>query len=152
MDCWKHPESDKLWCEKIDVGEAAPREIASGLQQVFTLEQMKGQRVVVIANLQARKLAGFPSNGMVLCATGPDGTIEFVEPPAGAKNGERVLFEGHVAPAAEPNRVAKKKLWEAVSPDLKVDEHKRATWNGVPFMTAAGPCTVKSVPAGSLIK
>jgi tRNA-binding EMAP/Myf-like protein len=30
---WKHPESEKLWCEEIDVGEeAGPRQIASGLQ------------------------------------------------------------------------------------------------------------------------
>jgi tRNA-binding EMAP/Myf-like protein len=29
---WPHPESDKLFCEEIDVGEAAPRTVASGLR------------------------------------------------------------------------------------------------------------------------
>jgi hypothetical protein len=71
---------------------------------------MVGQRVVVVRNLKSRKVAGFASNGMVLCATGADGRVEFVVPPAGAKEGERVTFEGHGGAAAEPNRVDKKKV------------------------------------------
>ena len=27
---WEHPESEKLWCEQIDVGEDKPRQILSG--------------------------------------------------------------------------------------------------------------------------
>lgn len=141
VEVWKHPDSDKLYCEKIDMGAGEVREIASGLQAHFTLEQMKGQRVVVVRNLKAIKLAGFPSNGMVLCATGPTGKVEFVEPPAGAALGERVAFAGHEGPAAEPNRVAKKKIFDAVAPGLKLDAEGRATWEGIPFMTSAGPCT-----------
>jgi tRNA-binding EMAP/Myf-like protein len=66
----------------------------------------------VVRNLKSRKLAGFASNGMVLCATGPgdNGRVEFVEPPEGAQPGERVRFAGHEGPAAEPNRVDKKKV------------------------------------------
>ena len=29
---WPHPDSSKLYCEEIDVGEAEPRQIASGEQ------------------------------------------------------------------------------------------------------------------------
>jgi tRNA-binding EMAP/Myf-like protein len=28
---WKHPDSDKLWCEEIDIGGGEIRQIASGL-------------------------------------------------------------------------------------------------------------------------
>ena len=42
---WLHPEADKLYCEEIDVGEDAPREIASGLREHYTLEQMEGRKV-----------------------------------------------------------------------------------------------------------
>ncbi len=38
---WPHPESSKLYCEEIDVGEGAPREIASGLQQKIPLDQFQ---------------------------------------------------------------------------------------------------------------
>ena len=32
VEVWKHPESDKLYCEKIDIGNGEIRQIASGLQ------------------------------------------------------------------------------------------------------------------------
>ena len=35
VKAWPHPESEKLWCEEIDVGEEAPRQIASGLRQFY---------------------------------------------------------------------------------------------------------------------
>jgi hypothetical protein len=51
---------------RVDVGEGAPRQIASGLRLVYSEEQMLGQRLIVVCNLKARKLMGFPSHGMVV--------------------------------------------------------------------------------------
>ena len=51
------------------MGESEPRQIASGLAKVYTLEEMQNRRIIVVCNLKPRKLAGFKSNGMVLCAT-----------------------------------------------------------------------------------
>ena len=134
------------------MGDATgPRQIASGLQGSFSLEEMQQRRCVVVANLKPRPLAGFVSNGMVLCATTPEGKVEFVEPPAGAAVGERVAFAGHAGAAADPKRMDKKKIFDKVAPGLKVDATCKATWNGVPFMTSAGPCTVRSA-VGALIK
>ena len=31
VEAWEHPDSEKLWVERIDVGEEEPRQIASGL-------------------------------------------------------------------------------------------------------------------------
>jgi tRNA-binding EMAP/Myf-like protein len=81
------------------VGEAEPRQIASGLRpHFFTLEEMMGQRLLVVSNLKAKNLVGFKYFGMVLCAKelAEDGSekVEFVEPPAGAVIGEVVTFEG----------------------------------------------------------
>ena len=38
VEVWKHPESCKLYCEKIDIGGGEIREIASGLQEHVTME------------------------------------------------------------------------------------------------------------------
>ena len=66
---WHHPEADKLFCEEIDVGEDdGPRQIASGLREHYTLEEMQGRKVIVVCNLKAAKIVGFNSNGMVLAA------------------------------------------------------------------------------------
>lgn len=66
---WHHPEADKLFCEEIDVGEeGGPRQIASGLRDHYTLEEMQDRKVLVVCNLKAAKIVGFSSNGMVLAA------------------------------------------------------------------------------------
>ena len=93
---WMHEEADKLFCEEIDIGEEeGPRKIASGLRANYNVEDLEGQRVLVLANLKTRKLVGFPSHGMVLCAASEDGSkVEFIEPPADAKIGERVMVDG----------------------------------------------------------
>jgi methionine--tRNA ligase beta chain len=66
---WNHETADKLFCEQVDLGEeTGPREIASGLKEHYTLEEMQDRDVLVVCNLKAAKIVGFVSNGMVLAA------------------------------------------------------------------------------------
>eukprot|EP00325_Prymnesiales_sp_UTEX-LB-985_P002235 CAMPEP_0174704800 /NCGR_PEP_ID=MMETSP1094-20130205/8251_1 /TAXON_ID=156173 /ORGANISM="Chrysochromulina brevifilum, Strain UTEX LB 985" /LENGTH=275 /DNA_ID=CAMNT_0015902887 /DNA_START=66 /DNA_END=894 /DNA_ORIENTATION=- len=152
VEAWEHPDSEKLWCERIDVGEDEPREIASGLRAYYgTVEEMTGRKVLVVCNLKAAKLAGFASNGMVLCASSADrSTVAFVEPPEGSEPGERVLCEGAqlLAPAS-PNAVKKKKLMEKTANDLRAVDTV-ATYRGVPLVTAAGKCLSPTVSEGTI--
>ena len=41
IKCWKHPDSVKLYCEEVDLGNGVVRKIASGLQQFIPLEGME---------------------------------------------------------------------------------------------------------------
>ena len=61
LNCWIHPDSEKLLCEEIDVGEETPRRIGSGIRAFYQPEQLVGRKVFVLANLKERSLAGFPS-------------------------------------------------------------------------------------------
>lgn len=45
----KHPDADSLYIEKIDVGEAEPRTICSGLVKYMKEEDILGQSLVIIA-------------------------------------------------------------------------------------------------------
>jgi len=72
ISCEKTPGSEKLYNEVVDIGGGVERKIGSGLQKFITIEQMTGAMVVVICNLKEKKLAGFPSHGMVMCAETPD--------------------------------------------------------------------------------
>lgn len=138
---WEHDQGDKLFCEEIDIGEESPRQIASGLRDHYQLQDLEGQRVLVLANLKARKLMGFPSHGMVLCALNKnDGTVKLVEPPKGAAIGERVFVEGFEGEPATENQVVKKKMLEAIFPDLATDANGVACYRNVPLQTSAGPC------------
>lgn len=144
---WVHEEADKLYCEEIDVGEDEPRNIASGLRPFMDAEDMEGRMVLVLCNLKARKLAGFPSHGMVLCASNEDHTeVKLVSVPVEAKIGERVTipgfnFEGEEgAPFAE-NKIGKKKVFEKLAPFLKTSEYGVPEFGGRPLLTSAGVCT-----------
>jgi len=139
---WEHESAEKLYCEEIDVGEDKPRNIASGLRPFYKLEEMQDRRVLVLCNLKARNLVGFPSHGMVLCASNADHTqVKIVIPSETATIGERVAFEGFEGNPEPENRVAKKKVFEKVAPDLKTDDNGSVVWKGV-VCTAGGGVVV----------
>jgi len=141
IDVWEHEGSEKLWCEKIDLGEAEPRQILSGLRAFYKKEEIKDRHVLVLCNLKKRNLVGVPSHGMVLCASNADHTaVEFVIPPEGVKIGERVTFEGFTGEPESENKVAKKKILEKLAPDLKTDINGVVVWKGIKSATSAGPC------------
>merc|ERR1712194_235309 len=140
---WAHPDSDKLFCEEIDCGESEVRQIGSGLRAFYKAEEFEGRMCVVVANLKPKKLAGFPSNGMVLCASNADHSkVLIVEPPAGAKVGDRVSF-GNLAmeDAAPPNAMEKKKLWPKAQPGFTT-KGGICMYKDQPFHVPAGQCTV----------
>lgn len=141
VKAWEHESSDKLFCEEVDVGEEKPRLIASGLRAFYKLDEMQNRSVLVLCNLKARSLGGFPSHGMVLCASNADHTaVEFAVPPEGAKIGERVCFEGYVGEPEPENKIAKKKMFDALAPDLKTDGNGEVVWKGAKGLTSAGVC------------
>ena len=141
VKAWPHESSDKLFCEEVDIGEAEPRKIASGLQPFYKTEEMQNRDVLVLCNLKEAKMGGFPSHGMVLCASNADHTaVEFAVPPAGAKVGERVMFEGFEGDPEPANKVAKKKIFVKLAPDLKTDGEGVVNYKGAKGMTSAGVC------------
>jgi methionyl-tRNA synthetase len=65
--------SDKLMHMKVDIGEPEPRTIVAGIAEAYTPEQLLDRKVVIVANLQPRKLKGIESNGMIVAASVSDG-------------------------------------------------------------------------------
>lgn len=138
VKAWHHEESDKLFCEDVDLGTET-RQIASGLRAFYKTEDLQDRLVLVLCNLKKRNLAGFPSHGMVLCASNADHTaVEFVVPPEGSKLGERVQFEGFSGDPEPENKVAKKKVFEKLAPDLKTDAAGNVVWKTATAKTDVG--------------
>jgi methionyl-tRNA synthetase len=61
--------SDKLMHMTVDIGEPEPRTIVAGIAEAYTPEQLLNRKVVIVANLQPRKLKGILSNGMIVAAS-----------------------------------------------------------------------------------
>ncbi|HLJ14869.1 MAG TPA: methionine--tRNA ligase subunit beta, partial [Bryobacteraceae bacterium] len=65
--------STKLMHMTIDLGEAQPRTIVAGIAEAYGPADLIGRKVVIVANLQPRKLRGLVSNGMIVAASLGDG-------------------------------------------------------------------------------
>jgi methionine--tRNA ligase beta chain len=149
LKAWHHEEAEKLFCEEVDVGEDKPRMIASGLRPFYATNDLENRTVVVLCNLKARNLVGFPSHGMVLCASNDDHTkVKFVVPPEHAQVGERIMFDGvEMKPPEAENKVAKKKLFESLAPFLKTNGEGQVVWKEFVANTSVGPLMAELVNA-----
>lgn len=68
------PGADKLLRLVLDLGFET-RQVLAGIAKFYAPETLVGRKVVVVANLQPRRMRGLESNGMVVAASvGPDDT------------------------------------------------------------------------------
>ena len=85
----KVEKADKLLRLQVDLGFET-RTIVSGIAQHFSPEILVNKQVIVVANLAPRKMRGIESQGMILTAEQPDGTLILVNPGAATVNGSVV--------------------------------------------------------------
>eukprot|EP00922_Rhytidocystis_sp_ex-Travisia-forbesii_P026112 GHVS01038259.1.p1 GENE.GHVS01038259.1~~GHVS01038259.1.p1 ORF type:complete len:372 (+),score=49.24 GHVS01038259.1:194-1309(+) len=152
LKAWEHPEAEKLYCESIDIGEAEPRSIASGLRAHLKKEQLENHKVLILANMKSKSLRGFQSHGMVLCVSNEDNSsIELLRPPADAPVGELVMVEGLTGePDPVMNTKSGKDPFIAVKDDLKTDSQRVAFFKSHKFMTSKGACFCDTICNGSI--
>lgn len=86
IEAVKVPKADKLLQLKVDTG-IDQRTIVSGIAEHFSPEEIIGKEVLVLVNLEPRKLRGIESQGMILMAEDPDGKLHFVQASAGVPPG-----------------------------------------------------------------
>ncbi|KAF1919708.1 hypothetical protein BDU57DRAFT_440944 [Ampelomyces quisqualis] len=130
-----HPNADSLFVSTIACGDApgtentteyegqVVRTVCSGLNGLIPLAEMQNRKIIAVCNLKPVTMRGVKSCAMVLAASpkvveGEDahkGPVELVNPPEGAKAGDRIYFEGW---EGEPESVLnpKKKIWETIQP------------------------------------
>ena len=88
LSCEAVPKADKLLCSQVKIGSQV-RQIVSGIRSTYSPEEMVGKKVMVLVNLQPRKIRGLVSEGMLLCAEDADGKLSLVAPekemPVGAE-------------------------------------------------------------------
>ena len=59
--------ADKLYKFTVDIGKEK-RTLVAGLKNHYKAEELLGKQVVVLANLEKKKLKGIESQGMILAA------------------------------------------------------------------------------------
>ena len=83
-------EADKLIKLHLDVGDLGERTVFAGIKSAYSPENLNGRHVVLVANLEPRKMKFGVSEGMVLASSDDEGSIYLVSPDEGAKPGQLV--------------------------------------------------------------
>nr|XP_022325690.1 aminoacyl tRNA synthase complex-interacting multifunctional protein 1-like [Crassostrea virginica] len=131
VDVKKHPDADTLYVEEVDLGEERNRTVVSGLVNHIPIDQMQNKVAVFMCNLKPAKMRGILSEAMIMCASTPE-KVEILNVPTGAAIGDRVTCKAYPGnPDGQLN--PKKKVWETLAPDLKVNKDKVATFRGEPL-------------------
>lgn len=72
-------KADRLLKLEVDVGYEK-RTVVSGIAEQYKPEEIIGQRVCVLVNLQPKKLRGVMSHGMILMSEDSEGRLFFITP------------------------------------------------------------------------
>ena len=85
--------ADKLWKLTVDLGsEIGDRTILAGIKKWYPKEELVGKQIIVIVNLEPRKMKGSESQGMLLAASNTDETkVILLSPEKGIENGSKVM-------------------------------------------------------------
>jgi len=87
--------ADKLLLLKLDDGTPEGRTILAGIKKQFPgCEESKaallGERIIIVANLEPRKMRGIESQGMLLAASDDDGDLQLLTTRHYIKAGSKV--------------------------------------------------------------
>ncbi len=85
----KVPKTKKLIKLVIDTG-IDKRTVVSGIAEFFKPEEIIGKQVLILINLEPRKIKGIESQGMILMAEDKDGKLVFASPEINVNNGSGV--------------------------------------------------------------
>ena len=64
-----HPSADRLLKIQVDDGTPTGRQVCAGIRQWYDPATLVGRQVIIVANLEARKIRGEISQGMILAAS-----------------------------------------------------------------------------------
>ena len=137
IEAREHPNADRLILLDIDLG-GEERQLVAGIAGKYEFDELADRRIVVVANLQAAKLRGELSQGMLLAAQGDD-TLGLLF--ADAEPGTRLTTASMGAPGDE-----KITIDDFAAHELVADSDGTVTVDGEPLEGA--PITVDRGVAG----
>jgi methionyl-tRNA synthetase len=84
------PGADKLYKLKIDLGTET-RTLIAGLKQHYQKEELEGKKIIVLCNLEPKKMKGIVSQGMLLAAVNDDHSkVKLLTPDGDVELGAKV--------------------------------------------------------------
>ena len=92
LEVAEHPNADRLYVLKVDLG-SEQRQVVAGLRLYTPPEGLLGKDIVIVANLEPRKMRGVESQGMLLAASHGEGDarqVVIITPDAPVPSGSPI--------------------------------------------------------------
>ena len=77
LDVLYHPQADKLYVLKVDIGERCIQLVA-GLRPFYSQQELKDKLIIVVTNLEPKTIRGEKSEGMLLAVSADKGVYLIV--------------------------------------------------------------------------
>lgn len=81
----EHPQADKLYVIKVDIG-GEEKQIVAGIRTKYQKEELVGKQIILLANLEPAVIRGVESQGMLLAASDEE-TLSILTLDKPVKNG-----------------------------------------------------------------
>ena len=91
-----HPSAEKLLVLQLDAGSLGQKQVCAGIKAYFPAADMVGKKVLLVANLKKAKLRGVESQGMILAADDPDGSVHLLSPEGAVGSHAEVAGLSHL--------------------------------------------------------
>ncbi|MFA7115008.1 MAG: methionine--tRNA ligase subunit beta [Candidatus Omnitrophota bacterium] len=88
LEVFDHPEADRLYVLKVSIGDK-DIQILAGIKNYYGKDSLLGKEIIVITNLEPRKIRGLESQGMLLAAKDANGVF-VLTPDKEVEPGSRV--------------------------------------------------------------
>ncbi len=85
-----HPNAENLYLLKVDAGLGKEIQMVAGLKKYYKPEELKGEKIVVIVNLEPAEIRGIKSEAMLLAADDPGVNVTLVGPKRDIRTGSYV--------------------------------------------------------------
>ncbi len=89
LEVKEHPDADRLYVLKIQVGETE-KQIVAGIRQFYSPEDLLEKNIVIVNNLEPVTIRGQESNGMLLAAKRDDGMPVIIVPGKDVGSGSMI--------------------------------------------------------------
>ncbi|MEF8878881.1 MAG: methionine--tRNA ligase [Candidatus Thermoplasmatota archaeon] len=124
LDVKNHPNADKLYILQVDVGIQGKKVLVAGMKPYYSIDELKGKKIVIVSNLAPAKIRGVKSNGMLLAAEDKKEVVSLLD-PGDAEVGSKVYAEG-----IERKPVKTLSFDEFQEIKMKVNKDLEAVYNG----------------------
>ncbi|XP_005106747.2 aminoacyl tRNA synthase complex-interacting multifunctional protein 1 [Aplysia californica] len=152
LTCQPLGDSENLTIQQVDIGEATPISVVTGLRKHgVTIEQIQGHLGVFLCNVRPKKIKGVRSEAILMVVMSWQNRAELLFAPRDSEPGDKVQVEGYTTGPARQSLCYFTMWRDRLMADTDIGEEGEATYRGRPLaVTGKGPVFAPTLRHGAV--